>query len=312
MKKIALLLLLLSADLAFGQATYYPVSVAFPQIAIGGDNGGDHYVTLLQLVNNNSAGTTGHLALYSDSGSALSALFDGQGPQSALDVTLAPGEARQIQLTLDGPITPGWLAIDYSPSDALTTVILQYRSGETLRSEVGVQPSFSTVESADVAVETDDATSGSLINVGIAIANPGSTTANVFVGLWDPNTGGLLTSATIALPPKGHVSRFLGELFPNVLAIAHMRAKLNLDSCSSPSCAFIGGNGFVATVLRLNGDQFTTVPVAERTDTGDQIRVLPQVAFGGPSNALNMKTVLYFTTNVPTGVFGTADIFDDD
>src|SRR5262249_38899956 len=36
------------------------------------------------------------------------------------------------------------------------------------------------------------------------------------------------------------------------------------------------------------------------------------VAFGGPSAGLNMTTVLYFTTNVSTGVFGTADIFDND
>src|SRR5216117_1846970 len=103
MKKIVLLLLLLSSNLAFGQVTYIPASIAFPQIAVGGDSGGQNYVTLLQIVNNNSAGTTGHVALFSDSGSALPALFDGQGPQSTTDITLASGEARQIQLMLNGP-----------------------------------------------------------------------------------------------------------------------------------------------------------------------------------------------------------------
>src|SRR5205823_5961371 len=87
--------------------------------------------------------------------------------------------------------------------------------------------------------------------------------------------------------------------------------KVSLQSCSDPSCG-ADGNGFLATALRLNGDQFTTIPVAERLDGGEQIRILPQVAFGGPADGLNMKTVLYFTTNVPSGVFGTADIFDDD
>src|SRR5439155_26505957 len=96
MKKIVLLLLVFG-DFAFGQVTYLPVPIAFPQIAVGGDAGGQNYVTVLQIVNNNSYGTTGHLALYSDSGTALPALFDGQGPQSTMDIRLESGQTRQIQ-----------------------------------------------------------------------------------------------------------------------------------------------------------------------------------------------------------------------
>src|SRR6185436_8409210 len=79
-------------------------------------------------------------------------------------------------------------------------------------------------------------------------------------------------------------------------------------------CGAPGGNGFLATAIRLNGDQFTTIPVGQTPTvlSGEKIRILPQVAFGGPSAGLNMQTVLYLTTNVPTGVFGTADIFDND
>src|SRR5262249_12754999 len=102
------------------------------------------------------------------------------------------------------------------------------------------------------------------------------------------------------------------ELFPSVLNIGQIRAQVSLDSCSSSSCTFSGGNGLLATVIRLNRDQFTTIPVSERNSGGDATRVLPQVAFGGPPTGINMKTVLYFTTNVSTGVFGTADVFDND
>ncbi len=274
-------MLLLFANLAFGQGTSLPVFVDFPQIAVGGDAGGPNYVTLLQIVNNNSATTTGHLALYLDDGSQLAALFDGQGPQTSMDIPLASGESRQIQLTMNGAITTGWMEITYSPSDALTTVILQFRYGNTLLSEIGVPPA-DPISGADLAVETDTG-----LNTGLAFANPDTVAGAVFVTLWDSGTG------------------------TNVANIAQMRAKVSLDSCSDTSCSFAGGS-FVAAAVRLNGDQFTTIPVAEAATDGEQVRILPQVAFGGPAGGLNMKTVLYFTTNVSTGVFGTAEIFDND
>src|SRR5688572_1639403 len=134
---IAVLLLLFSAGPALGQVTFSPVPLAFPQIAIGGDEAGQNYVTLIQIINNNSATITGRISLFADNGSPLSASFDGQNPQSTLDVSLASGETRQIRLTQAGAITAGWLQVVYSPSEASTTVILQFRSGTTLLSEVG-------------------------------------------------------------------------------------------------------------------------------------------------------------------------------
>ena len=306
MRKTILTLLLLSADFAFGQQTAsIPVTVSFPQIVVGANPDGANYVTLLQIVNNNSIATTGRLVLYSNDGSGLAVLIDGQGPQTTMDISVAPGQARQIQLTSSGPITPGWMEITYSPSDALTTVILQFRLGATLRSEVGIQP-VDTISAADLAVETD-----ANLNTGIAIANPDSATAAVLVTLWDPNAGTPLSGVVISLPPHGHVARFLTELFPAVNNVGQMRAKLSLDGCSDASCNSAGGS-FVATAVRLNGDQFTTIPVSGDTADGDKVRILPQVAFGGPASGLNMKTVLYFTTNVSSGVFGTAEIFDND
>jgi hypothetical protein len=307
MKKTALLVLLLSAVPALGQEAYIPVTIAVPQIAVGGDPAAENYTTLVQIVNNNSSGTNGHIALFSDSGAPLPALFNGQGPQPTLDVHFEAGEARQIRLTLDGAITAGWMQITYSPSDALTTVILQFRSGMTLLSEVGVQPAFDMMAATDLAVETDAA-----VNTGIAIANPSPVTENVLVRLWDPGTGTPLSGTVISLPPNGHIARLLTELFPEVANITQIRTKLSLDSCSSPSCNLAGGAGLVATALRLNGGQLTTIPVADRPAAGEQVRYLPQVAFGGPAAGLNMTTILYLTTNVATGVFGTAEIFDND
>ena len=163
-----------------------------------------------------------------------------------------------------------------------------------------------TISATDIAAETDAA-----LNTGIAIVNTDTATGYVLARLWDPNSGAVVASTPITLPPNGHIAKFLTELFPSIPNITQVRAKVSLDGCGSSACSFAGGNGFLATAVRLNGDQFTTIAVADRPVDGDQIRILPQVAFGGPGDGLNMKTVLYFTTNVSSGVFGTADIFGD-
>src|SRR5213594_2943708 len=301
MKKIAFLSFVLWAEVASGQVTYPPVTIAFPHVVAGGDPNGPHYVTLLQIVNNNSASTTAHVTLFSDSGSPLAVLSDGQDPQSTIDLNLDGGQIRQVQININGAITVGWMEIVYSPCDALTTVLLDSFSGTTLISEIGVDPA------PDVMPATDF-----VLNTGIAIANPDTAAAYVLARLWDPNTGNVLASNALSVPANGHVARFLTELFPSVSNIKQIRAKVSLDSCSSSACNLAGGNGFIATAVRINGDQQTTIPVADRPDGGSQVRILPQVAFGGPATDINIKTVLYFTTNVSTGVFGTADIFDDD
>jgi hypothetical protein len=55
-------------QLAFGQSTFPNVVLAFPQITVGGDPAGLHYVTILQIVNNNSAASNGRFELLSDNG----------------------------------------------------------------------------------------------------------------------------------------------------------------------------------------------------------------------------------------------------
>jgi hypothetical protein len=305
MKKITvLLLLLMSARVGYAQVQFNPVTVSVPQIAVGGDPGGLNYDTLVQLVNNNSSFTTAHIALFSDGGSPLSASFDGQAPVSTLDFALDSGVTRQIQITLSGAITAGWMQITYSPSDAQTTVIIQLRSGTSLLSEVGVDPQYDVMSSTDFPVETDIN-----LNAGIAVANPFTSPAGVLVRIWDPSTGNQLGSTTLSLAGNGHAAKLLTELFPSI-NIGQIRAQVSLDSCSTSACT-ANGPGLLATALRLNGGLFTTIPVVQSPSGGSLIRVVPQVAFGGNPNGVNYQTILYLTTTATNGVAGTVDIFDD-
>jgi hypothetical protein len=159
----------------------------------------------------------------------------------------------------------------------------------------------------DLAAETSPT-----LNTGIALANPDTVPAYLLASLWDPNTGAVMSQNIVSIPASGHISKFLTDLFPNAANITQIRAKVSFDACADSACSSAGGSGFFATAVRFSQDQFTTIPVADRPADGDPIRILPQVAFGGPSGGLNMKTVLYLTTNVSTGVFGTMDIFDND
>src|SRR5437016_11114972 len=154
MKKIGLILLLVWSDLALGQSTFVPVPIAFPHVVAGGDPAGQNYATLLEFVNNNSVSTSGHISLFADGGSPLAVSFDGQAPQSTLDITLAPGQSREIRVTLSGAVTTGWMKISYTPSNALTTVIIQFRSGTSLLSEIGVDPASGPMAATDLASET--------------------------------------------------------------------------------------------------------------------------------------------------------------
>lgn len=317
MKKTALLLFVLfCAAPAFAQLTFTPTNVWFPHMDMGGDPGGLHYVTLVQAANNTSSFSIGTLVVYSDSGTQQSVSFDGQAPATSLQFTLNSGATRQIQISATGSITAGWVQITYSPAASETNVILQYLSGSSVLTEVGIPANFGQMSSTYFPVETNLPS----LNTGIAIANPNGAAA-VLAQLTD-GSGNLLASTTIPLPTNGHTAKLLPELFPTT-NISQTTAVLFLYSCTSAatttSCA--GGPGFIATALRLNGSAFTALPVTQTAQSDTLVRVLPHIAFGGSPSGVNFQTILYLTTfsgftstGTPAStspVSGQASMFDD-
>jgi hypothetical protein len=305
MKRNALLLFVLfCAAPAFGQvcptnSTFCYQNVRFPHIDIGGDPGALHYVTLVQTSNNTSSSTSGTLIVYSDTGAPLSVSFDGQAPATSLPFSLDSGATRQIQVSLSGVITPGWLQITYSPAPAETNVILQYLNGSSVLTEVGIDPFYDPMSQTYFPVEIS-----TNLNTGIAIASPNNAAA-VLVQLADPNSGNLL-SQILSLPQNGHIAKLLTELFPTATGSSVMW----LTSCADTTCQ-TQGPGFIATALRLNMNinYFTTVPVAQFAAGGTLVRVLPHLAFGGDPSGLNFQTTVYLSS--PNNVTGQANMFDD-
>jgi hypothetical protein len=142
MRKAAFLLFaFFCAAPAFAQVGFKSTNVWFPNMDVGGDPNGLHYVTLVEASNNTSSFSTGVLTVYSATGTAMPVSFDGQAPAASLNFEMDSGVVRQIQISSTGEITQGWIQITYTPNLAETTVIVQYLGGSSILSEVGINPS---------------------------------------------------------------------------------------------------------------------------------------------------------------------------
>ena len=125
MKKAALFLsVLFCVAPAFAQVGFRSTNVWFPNMGVGGDPAGLHYVTLVEASNNTSSFLTGSLTVYSAGGTAMNVSFDGQAPAASLNFELDSGVVRQIQISSTGAITQGWIQIAYTPNLAATTASL--------------------------------------------------------------------------------------------------------------------------------------------------------------------------------------------
>lgn len=321
MKKAALLILVLFfASPSFAQISYVGTNQWFPLVTVGGDPNGLHYDTLVQISNNSSSFETAVLTVFSDTGSQMAVSYNGGAPVTSYTVTpaLNSGVAQQIQITATGAITnAAWLQITYNPdnnsSGAETTVILQYLSGTTILSEIGINPFFGTMtdtSSGPATVFPVETNLSSNLNTGIAIANP-SGAAAVLVQLLSGST--VLGSTTISLAANGHTAKLLTDLFPNVSGISQMTAEVALTSCTTTACT-AAGPGLIATALRLNiaTGLFTAVPVVPTPSGGASVRLIPHIAIGGAPGGINFQTVLYLTN--PTGssiTGGQINLFDN-
>lgn len=313
MKKTALLLfVLLCAAPAFAQVGYLAQNAWFPNVDVGGDPNGLHYVTLAQVSNNTSSFITGVITVYSASGAILPVSYDGAAPASTDNFELDAGLTKQIQVSLSGGITQAWMQITYSPNLAETTVIVQYLAGSSVLTEVGINPFFDQggttptfqgqMSSTIFPVETN-----ANVNTGIAIANPNGASV---VQAQLVNGSAVLGATTISLAQNGYTAKLVTDLFPSVAGIGQITGQLVLTSCTTTACT-AAGPGFIATALRLNmaNNSFTAVPVESTPSAGSQ--VVPHVAFGGDPNGTNLQTVLYLTNPSLTGVTGLANIYDN-
>ncbi|MBP7866244.1 MAG: hypothetical protein KA419_09865 [Acidobacteria bacterium] len=217
---LGLALLLALAGSALGYSDYY-----FPQ-AVSGYVSPTTYMTRFTLTNTKNALNTVTIKFYKDNGTAWSVQLDSpdrndiDGTHSTFTFTLSGRETVTLKTIAGGSgLAVGWAHVQ--GQYPLTTSV-----GFTTYHEAGID----AVIDGDVGVPSSPAGAGfnmavtvglfeplvvSNTDCGLAIANPNGRTANVHLLLMN-RTGDSQGTADVAIPPKGHYSRFVTEIFPTV------------------------------------------------------------------------------------------------
>jgi hypothetical protein len=111
-------------------------------------------------------------------------------------------------------------------------------------------------------------------DTGIAIVNPGTSSANLTLTAFQTNGTTTLGTATASLNINGHAARFASEFVPNVPG--GFSAVLEISS-TTPFAALT-----LRSLTNARGDfLLTTFPIADATQNAPQPVVFPQIADGG-------------------------------
>ena len=175
-----------------------------------------------------------------------------------------------------------------APAAAATFGIV---SNGIVRSQAGILPAALTTSSTLVI---------NLIpsigrNLGLAIANPGSTTNPVTLTLQDGN-GNVVATTTVQISAHQQVSRFVSELLGASAVGTAFTGSLHLQS-QTP---------FSVLGLRFSGTEFSTLPVIGAAAAGGSAPVvIPQFAIGG-----GWTTEIALFNNSTSPISGQVNIFD--
>jgi hypothetical protein len=245
-----------------------PVGVlkVVPQIAVGSFDGGlTRYTTTVQIVNtgNSVAAVSGNFYKEQPNGAAgtdfpigFTGNISGLGnPAPAFsNVLIQPNASLVLTSSSNGPGSTGWGKITSTGNISVTTVF-EFREGETndLRSRIGVASSASDMSKFTIARVRNVA---SVLDVGFALVNTGTTNATVTATLYDSNGVQVGAPRDIVIAGQGHTARFVHELFnlsgePAGTSYSNMVLSSNSPQWASMALAFEGGNMNSFSVERL-------------------------------------------------------------
>jgi hypothetical protein len=193
-----------------------------------------------------------------------------------------------------GSIHAGYAIItpDSSSQAPTATVTFGLLSNGIVQSQAGVTP-IPPINDGSLFIDVAPAIGR---NVGVALANPGSTAATVTLTLKDKDGNAAGSAVTISLAPQQQLSRFVNELFSATTLGQQFVGSLRVQSSSS-----LGVLG-----LRFSGTEFSTMPVGVNTaGTATTAIVLPQFAMGG-----GWATQIALVNSSTATMSGRVDLFD--
>ena len=250
MKRIfATLFLLLSGSIVcLAQQTTY-----LPQIADGlaGTTG---WVTAVAVSNPAAPGTaavSGSVTFTKDDGTAWNLALTNSSLQpvsvvnGSVSFQIAGGQTRVFISTGFSPgITTGYATVTSTATVVTGAIFSEFSAvgAGSIIAEAGVAQSAAVTQQAAIANQIG-------ADTGIAVANPGTGTANVTFQLLDLNGTAVLPSVARPLNAKTHTSFFVSQLFSNNVPAGFIGTlRITSDAPVAAIALLFGSGGVFATV----------------------------------------------------------------
>ncbi len=241
----------------------------------------------------------GMLEFFDDQGASLELEIDGT-TASSLPFELLKGRVSSFTTSGSGPLKTGWARIRCDQPIVATSSFGIIREDGTVITDVGVGESALGTKFTIFADTIGDN------NTGLALVNPNRDQAIRLQLTLRTSDGLVVAQTTIDVGPLGHISRFVGELFPEVENIDEFEGTLVVESLAqdvvpdnlSPTTA--SGQTplpeFAGLTLRISGTILTSVPMVEPSAPEDDFTNLafPQAADGAAGELSISTTVILF------------------
>lgn len=239
----------------------------FPHVA-----GGQGWSTQVVLINRSSQTISGRISLTASDGSPMLLELGGVA-SSQFNYVIGPNGTYRAELTKAlGGVVAGYAVVTPTPGSISPagSAIFRFKAGNRIITEAGVA---ATAPTTLARIFVDYAGTWT----GVAAVNPSNVAVPVTFDLLN-RVGISIAKITLTLPPRSHLSRFVHEIFRNVLALPD--GFTGLMEISAPTA-------IVPITLKLTTNELgetvlTTLPVADLTQpVNASFLVIPQVAFGG-------------------------------
>ncbi len=271
-------------------------AIVFAQIGDGQIPGTQQFFqTTLILINQTRNETSGTIEFFDNDGLPLVVTIDGVA-NSSFPFALGSRQTKRFQTAGTGNVKVGWAHVHSDqPIGGTATFGIRDSSGR-IYTDVGVEES---------PVGTEFMLFADMIGAsrtGIALSNPSNENVTVQVELFDRN-GNSKKTAQVALPPWGHASQFLDELFSSVPGIEEFEGSAVLSSTRE----------FYGVTLRSTSDQLTSMPMLKAPAPGATWTKIAFAHMGdGAAGDLSIKSTIVLMNNLEGRAGGTIEFYRSD
>jgi hypothetical protein len=270
----------LAGNTAFSASKFY-----LPHIAIGSFGTGSFRTTFI-FFNNQSTASNVALSLTNDDGTPLSVTITGLGTNSTFTFSLGPGATRILQTDNSGNAKSGAAIVTSDLAIGVSGLFTIYDINGKFVTEVGVNNS-DPLRSFVIPVQI----SGSTINTGLALFNPGATDSQFTATLTNVDGTVSGTTAPIPLATGQHKGVYVGgDLFKDV---SNFQGTLTVQSSVAISAMTLRQNTPSSTL------SYTSSPVVSTAATQTTFN-LAQVVNGTSSDVGYKTTFMLFNLSSST------------